>query len=191
MLQESEDLRAVRTRKYIIEAFIELIEEKKFSNITINEISTKAMINRATFYRHFLDKYDLMDTVIKENLMATVLNEMAIINEPFSVELLKKLFVSITHFQISFTTRCQKSYHDMQANVQEILLAELERILLTTFQHKCPHHTSQQVNTLAKMLSWMLYAATLNWQQSDLVSAEEFIDQTFQEIKDLFQNELF
>ena len=75
MLSESEDLRAIRTRKFIIEAFVELIETKAFNKITINDITQKAMINRATFYRHFLDKYDLMDTVVKENLMARFIME--------------------------------------------------------------------------------------------------------------------
>lgn len=191
MLSESEDLRAIRTRKFIIEAFVELIETKAFNKITINDITQKAMINRATFYRHFLDKYDLMDTVVKENLMANVLNEMATIDEVFSVELLKKLFVSITNFQVSLNSRCHSNFRVMSANIQEILLGELEKIILRTLTNKCSHHNQQTAQTMANMLSWMLYAASNNWQQASLVSAETFIDQTFKDIYDLFRNDLF
>lgn len=54
-----------KTKKIIINAMFELLEEKHFDKITINDIVTKVDINRSTFYRNFLDKYDLID--IMEN----------------------------------------------------------------------------------------------------------------------------
>jgi|HigsolmetaAR202D_1030399.scaffolds.fasta_scaffold30876_2 AcrR family transcriptional regulator len=63
---ESEDLRIKRTRKLIQEAFIELTVEKGFAALTVRDITKRAMINRSTFYRHYLDKYDLLDKFIAE-----------------------------------------------------------------------------------------------------------------------------
>ena len=54
------DLRVVRTKGAIREALIDLIEEKGFEAITVKDITTKAKINRGTFYAHYQDKYDLM-----------------------------------------------------------------------------------------------------------------------------------
>ena len=56
-----EDLRVRRTRKLLQNALIELTIEKGFSAVTVRDIAQRAMVNRATFYRHYQDKYDLLD----------------------------------------------------------------------------------------------------------------------------------
>ena len=57
------DLRVKRTNKYIIEAFIRLVEEKGFEQVTVQNIADEAMINRATFYAHYKDKQDLYEKI--------------------------------------------------------------------------------------------------------------------------------
>lgn len=64
--EENEDLRVRRTRKLIMQAFIELTIEKGFSTITVQDIADRAMVNRSTFYRHYLDKYDLLNKYMDE-----------------------------------------------------------------------------------------------------------------------------
>ncbi|MGG0414326.1 TetR/AcrR family transcriptional regulator C-terminal domain-containing protein [Peribacillus simplex] len=62
------DRRIVRTRDAIKKAFLELMSEKNFDSITIQDISDRANINRATVYLHYLDKFDLLDKVIEEHI---------------------------------------------------------------------------------------------------------------------------
>lgn len=57
----NEDLRVKRTRKLILEAMIELTAQKGFSTLTVRDIAKHAGINRATFYRHYQDKFDLLN----------------------------------------------------------------------------------------------------------------------------------
>src|SRR5688572_981142 len=64
--QQPEDLRVRRTRKLLIQALIELTIEKGFAAITVQEIADRAMVNRATFYRHYLDKHDLLEAYMRE-----------------------------------------------------------------------------------------------------------------------------
>ncbi|AQR93423.1 MULTISPECIES: TetR/AcrR family transcriptional regulator [Clostridium] len=52
------DLRIIRTYKSLTEAFLQLMSEKHFEDITVNELCKKAMIRRTTFYKHFADKYE-------------------------------------------------------------------------------------------------------------------------------------
>ena len=47
------DLRVIRTRKAIREAFCSMIMEMDYSDITIKELTRRAMINRNTFYLHY------------------------------------------------------------------------------------------------------------------------------------------
>ncbi len=60
------DLRIRRTHHFLQEAMIELVTEKGFDAITVGDITERAMINRATFYRHYQDKYDLVATIFEE-----------------------------------------------------------------------------------------------------------------------------
>ena len=64
--EEQTDLRIRRTHKFLQEAMIELITEKGFDAITVGDIAERAMINRATFYRHYQDKYDLVASIFEE-----------------------------------------------------------------------------------------------------------------------------
>ncbi|MDN5409849.1 MAG: TetR/AcrR family transcriptional regulator [Lactococcus sp.] len=68
MMTKKIDLRVKRTNKLITQAFIKLLGSKTFDKITINDISDEAMINRATFYSHFKDKFDLFENIIDKFL---------------------------------------------------------------------------------------------------------------------------
>lgn len=52
------DPRVKRTRQLLMQAFMELLKEKKdISSISVQDIAERATLNRATFYAHFEDKY--------------------------------------------------------------------------------------------------------------------------------------
>ncbi len=72
MTETKTDPRILRTRKSIMDSFIELSSKKEFKDITIKDITTEAMINRATFYYHFEDIYDLLDKVLSEVLLVNL-----------------------------------------------------------------------------------------------------------------------
>ncbi|MGG0236976.1 TetR/AcrR family transcriptional regulator [Bacillus rhizoplanae] len=69
-IKNSNDPRVKRTRQAIHDALISLIHEKGFDGITVQDIAEKATVNRATFYSHYHDKYDLLDKSIAEMLTA-------------------------------------------------------------------------------------------------------------------------
>lgn len=59
---EKQDLRKIKTRKAIDQAFTTLIAEKGFEAMTIKDIAEEAIINRGTFYMHYEDKYALLES---------------------------------------------------------------------------------------------------------------------------------
>lgn len=65
MTEKPLDLRIQKTHKALIQAFLKLLEEKRFENITVNEICDLAMVRRATFYKHFGDKYEFFTFMIQ------------------------------------------------------------------------------------------------------------------------------
>jgi len=60
------DLRIIKTHKALTEAFLQLLGEKRFEEVTVNELCDRAMVRRATFYKHFADKYEFLAFVIRE-----------------------------------------------------------------------------------------------------------------------------
>lgn len=66
MTHEQTDPRVQRTHKLLQEAFIELAAERGFDAMTIGDIVKRANVNRATFYRHYQDKYDLLEQIFQE-----------------------------------------------------------------------------------------------------------------------------
>jgi AcrR family transcriptional regulator len=63
---QKEDARIQRTRKLLQQALIELSVEMGFATITVRDIARRARVNRSTFYRHYLDKYDLLNQYMDE-----------------------------------------------------------------------------------------------------------------------------
>ena len=62
------DLRVIKSRKAIKEAFLQLMEEKGYANVTITDIASKAVINRKTFYMHYETKENLYNEITDELL---------------------------------------------------------------------------------------------------------------------------
>jgi len=65
---EKLDLRIRRTRDRLGDALIELVREKPFDAITVQEVLARAEVGRSTFYAHFSDKEDLLWSDVDEFL---------------------------------------------------------------------------------------------------------------------------
>jgi AcrR family transcriptional regulator len=70
MSQPEKNVRLRRTHKLLREALIALIEERGFDALTIGELTERAMVSRAAFYRNYQDKYDLVDQIFAEAMRA-------------------------------------------------------------------------------------------------------------------------
>ncbi len=84
MTQSEPNLRSRRTQKLLREALIELIEERGFDSLTVGEITGRALVSRAAFYRNYQDKYDLVEQIFAEAMQAlfAAISEPEIIHSP-------------------------------------------------------------------------------------------------------------
>lgn len=162
MAQSKIDPRVLRTRKLIMDSFINLSEQKDFTDITIKDITTEAMINRATFYYHFEDKYDLLDKALSEVLMVNLVSdryEKSELNE----ETITSIFLAITNFQKSLSTRCHRGYED---KIARIIREQLEIILHNMLLKRRQPEDNQVLKVTAAILSWGIYGASVDWKKN-------------------------
>lgn len=85
-----EDIEQNRTKLWIINSLLELIEQKEYSSITINMIVEHAQLGRRTFYRHFKTKDDVVKYVID------------ILMEQFAKTILKNNFYGMANVLVSY-----------------------------------------------------------------------------------------
>ncbi len=86
-MNQKTDLRIVKTHKALVDAFMHLLGEKRFEDITVNELCDRAMVRRATFYKHFADKYEFFAFVIR-----TKQEEFDALNQPHRDQTLPQSF---------------------------------------------------------------------------------------------------
>ena len=59
------NISSIRTRKKLADALLSVLADIPFDKLTVMDICTAAGLPRATFYNHFLDKYDLLKYMFK------------------------------------------------------------------------------------------------------------------------------
>lgn len=66
MKQTKQDRRSQRTRRLVSAAMMELLTEKRYSAITVQDLLDRAGIGRSTFYAHYYDKEDVLASVVEQ-----------------------------------------------------------------------------------------------------------------------------
>lgn len=84
MAEKKEYRSAIRSRRFIRQAFLELLREKRFEKITVTDIVNRADINRSTFYAHYTDVKALIEEIQYEIINRSV----SLIKETDFLELL-------------------------------------------------------------------------------------------------------
>jgi AcrR family transcriptional regulator len=170
------DPRTLRTRKLIMDAFIELSMKKDFNDFTIKDITSAATVNRATFYNHFFDKYDLLEKVLRESMMREVIQEVST-HEVINEETIEAIFLSIIKFQTSLSIQCRRSYEAFTTKIEEIFKKELQNFFSEWAQKQWPNENTTKIEGFVMMLSWALYGAAMHWMQNQTTQPEDYVKQ--------------
>jgi AcrR family transcriptional regulator len=70
--EEQTDLRVRRTRKLLWDALMAEMSARAFEEITVSDICERAMVHRTTFYKHYEDKYALLEQGMRQMYSALV-----------------------------------------------------------------------------------------------------------------------
>jgi AcrR family transcriptional regulator len=173
--EEKLDPRVRRTRALIDAAFQSLLMQKSFDELTVQDIAQEAMVNRATFYAHYRDKYELLDRSMHDafsrQLRSTIPE-----NAAFNEESVKSLIVAVCAFIGEMGSQCKRMQRQFEPLV-ETLIKEIMREILLEWLTKQKRSARDGVapELAATVASWSIYGAAMQWsKRSRRPSAEAF-----------------
>ena len=123
------DLRILKTRKALSDAFLVLLCEKRFEDITVGELCDRAMVRRATFYKHYADKYEFFTFFIRQY------------EETFSMDAKEHKKDSLSDYSAFMFQRCIEFMREHQQMIQRVLESNMQSVLLDLFTDEIYHNT--------------------------------------------------
>ncbi len=175
---EKLDPRVKRTRQMIEQAFDDLIKEKGFQTLSVQDITERAGINRATFYAHFPDKYALLDHSIRHRFHQELEKRMLNVCQ-FSLGNLRNLVIVVCEFVDKSHSQCAHSDLQFQALVEVQVRIQIHG-LIGHWLEGLPSGvdfpaTRASASTAA---SWALYGLAVEWNRTRrMPPLEEYADQ--------------
>lgn len=176
--EERLDPRVKRTRNLILNAFEELLPERGFQSLTVQDITDKAEINRATFYAHFADKYALLDQSIRQTFRQEL--EKRTLNAcHYTDENLRMLIVAVCGFVSHAHAHCKTAQPQFESLVETQVKKQLQELLQMWLEKEV---TNVDAKTAATAASWAIYGLVSQWsheREGERPPAEQFADQVF------------
>ena len=124
------DPRAKRTRLALQQALGEMLTERSLASVTVADITHRAGVNRATFYAHFQDKDDLLESTLREKCRR-VLQAALPEQSPPTADAWRYLIQSVLDFFAAMPCRCPQAARLWNAIVVNAMREELDCLLET------------------------------------------------------------
>jgi AcrR family transcriptional regulator len=152
----------------LLGAFTELQREKTFSAISVQDITERATVNRATFYSHFEDKYALMDCWIREEFRRTLAPRL-LGHSTLSVEALRVLIRAVFDFLGGFYSRCRRADTQFEPMFETAMQEELVVVLLGWLEERqrAGVGTRDKPESTAQIVSWAIFGPAVQWSRGD------------------------
>ena len=168
---ETLDPRVRRTRQSLEQAFADVLRDKGFAAATVQDITRRAGVNRATFYAHFPDKYALLDHTIRQGFLREI-NKRMLNACHYSPENLRNLIVAVCEFIRGSTIRCKTPQPQFESLVETQVKDVLQSLLMKWLEQV---KTDVPPQTAATAGSWAIYGLASQWSHVKRAkSAEEF-----------------
>ncbi|WP_459965126.1 TetR/AcrR family transcriptional regulator [Paenibacillus sp. JCM 10914] len=166
------NLRMTRTKQSLIDAFIKLVNEKDFEQITIADLAEGAQVNRATFYAHFNDKYELLDYLVGDTASTAIVNRTKGEVE-FNEEGITQLVLAICDFYQQPDVDCRRSYITLVVpQLKDKAISELKAYLLKALPSHC---SADEIVLYSALIAQMIHESASQWASGNTALDKEDI----------------
>jgi AcrR family transcriptional regulator len=173
--EEKLDPRIRRTRQMLRSALVSLLEEKPFDDISVQDISERSTVNRATFYDHYTDKSALVEDLVRQQFVE-LLRTREIHYDGTCPSAIRTLILAICDFLVQIHGKCQFKQRHFDPFVQSTIQEYVKKVLLEGLL-KVALREGMQPEVAATAASWAIYGTAQEWlQKEDRPSPESFTD---------------
>jgi AcrR family transcriptional regulator len=171
------DPRIRRTRKLLQGALGTLMQTKSFDEISVQDITEAATVNRATFYDHYTDKYALLDAMVASGFHE-LLHERHLRYETGCPAALNAIVQATCDFLIQAHSAGACERQTAFQPLMDAAIATAIRRLLTEGLERAQRPSALPSEMVASAASWAIAGGVKQWlSQPDRPPAETFIPQ--------------
>jgi len=169
MAVERKDRRVQRTRRMLQGALVQLLKERAYDDVTIQDIAERANLGRTTFYLHYRTKEDLLfdhHAHVLAHFHFGTFTRQALLGDAPQPELVEFLELVARNRPMYLTIRSAKDAAYLLGGIREQLAANLNRTLRTIFPHCEPLTpldvlTEYIVGAQLALIHWWMTTRTL------------------------------
>jgi AcrR family transcriptional regulator len=173
---EVRDPRIRRTRQLLQGALRTLMQDKSFDEISVQDVTDLATVNRATFYDHYTDKFALLDAMVASGFHM-LLHERSVRYDGTCPSAASAVILAVCDYLTqTHTSRtvCQRQ-SAFEPLVEAAITAAIRRVLMEGVQ-KDGFINEVSPIMIATTASWAIYGAAKEWLSTpDRPSAEEIV----------------
>lgn len=173
-LPKGSDRRVQKTREVIRKAFVEVVRKKGLIGATVQEVAEQANVSRGTFYAHYADKYELVDSIVRENFQQAISAAFSV-NSKWSRKTLHTLTQTILeYFRKNY--QLHRRSRDIAPLLEQTIHYELNKVVLILLKKNetKENHSHISVEAIANIFSWMIFGAAIQWsQKGNTISSEQ------------------
>lgn len=181
MKQQKADRRSQRTYRLVSSAFAELMVEKPYEEILVQDILDRADIGRTTFYAHYFDKEDVLNTIIEQELER--------LTHPIThVAARQRIVPSLELFEHVYHTQNQQFLALMRSRAGEPLWESLQTALCRAIEPAlstlCAERRSPSipVPVVSEYLAGALLTLLKWWVETSMPYPPEQMEHIFQQL---------
>jgi AcrR family transcriptional regulator len=172
--EEKLDPRVKRTRSLILRSFESLLAEKGFETISVQDVTDKAEVNRATFYAHFHDKYELLDYSISQ-MFRQEIEKRTLDACHYTPDNLRNLILAVCDFLAGMHSECAQPHQQFESLTE----GTIKNILFELLSHWLKQ-TGTKISTdiPATVATWAIYGLASHYSHMKKRPAlEKFVDE--------------
>lgn len=185
---EVRDPRIRRTRQLLQGALGNLLQRKNFDEISVQDITDEASVNRATFYDHYTDKYALLAAMVGGGFHR-LLHERSVCYDGSCATTAESLILAVCDFlALSYGGgRCERQ-NSFEPLIEAAIVAAIRRVLSAgATREDAPLAPSAAIAVSAA--SWGIFGAAREWLHTpNRPPAEEIVPEILRLIRPLLES---
>ena len=173
---KSLDPRIKRTRLLLQEALLRLLQKKNFDEISVQDLTEEATLNRGTFYAHYDDKYSLLECMTASRFHG-LLEERGVSFDGTCGSALRAILLGICDYLAAAMGDPAREGRPMDPHMESAIIAVVQKMSLDGLKQQEPWSGPVSREMVATIVSWALYGAAKEWVlRKNRRPAEEIVD---------------